>query len=231
LDASSSTKGRAWTALIGLLSYLALGIFSAFSYPGGTFWDPSTVGFGWTNFWCDLLRPIAHSGLSNEAGAWAARLSLLALALALGPFFALARTRLELKGGQGMLLETGAWGGRIALILVAAGTGRLPAAVHDWAILLGAPSGLVALALVIVWSARLDRRLPLVGGAGLALALWNLAEYAREALLQAPDWRGLPVVQKAATLLVSAFCALFTLAALRTASEPAHEELSGNPSD
>lgn len=219
MDASSSNTGRAWAALIGLLSYLALGVFSAFSYPGGTYWDPSTTGFGWTNFWCDLLRPLAHNGLPNEAGAWAARLALLALALGLGPFFTLARTRLELGPGQAMLLQTGAWGGRIALILVAAGTGRLPSAVHDWAILLGAPFGLVALALVIVWSGRLQRTLPLVGGAGLALALWNLAEYAREALLHAPDWHGLPVVQKAATLVVSAFVALFTLT------------VSGNPSD
>jgi hypothetical protein len=188
------------------------------------------MGFGWTNFWCDLLRPLAHSGAPNDVGAWAARLSLLALALGLGPFFSLASSRLELGPARKTFLTLGSWGGRIALILVAAGTGRLPSAVHDWSILLGAPFGLVALALVIAWSGRVHRLLPLVGGLGLAFALWNLVQYAREALFGAPDWHGLPVVQKAATLLVSAFLALFALiAAPEQPGSPAGS--SDTPSD
>ena len=200
---------------MGLASCLCLGAVAAHFYPGGTYWDREAVGFGLTNFWCDLLRPVALSGADNGVGARAAQFALLALALGLGPFFSLARAELGFAGWRRLVTNFGAWGGRIAIILVAAGTGRLPSAVHDWAILLGAPLGLLTLCLVVVCSSRLARFLPLLGGAGLALGLWNLLEYAREALLRAPSWPGLPLVQKAATLAVLTFLTLFLAQALR----------------
>jgi hypothetical protein len=200
---------------LGLLAFVSAGAGAGFAYPGGTHWDRQTVGFRSENFWCDLLRPIALDGADNGIGARAAQVALLSLALGLGPFFTLAREELGLVGWSRLLVTLGAWGGRIALILVAAGTGRLPSKVHDFAILLGAPPGLLALCLVVIWSARVARFLPILGGASLALGLWNLLQYAREALLRAPSWPGLPIVQKAATLGVIAFLALFAAQSLR----------------
>jgi hypothetical protein len=211
----ASSRSQAWTALLGLSTCIGSGAVAAHFYPGGTYWDRQSTGFDLTNFWCDLLRPIALGGAENSVGTRAAQVALLALALGLGPFFSLAAEELGLAGFRRLVATTGAWGGRIALILVAAGTGRLPSAVHDWAILLGAPLGLVTLCLVVIDSSRLARWLPLLGGAGLALGLWNLLQYAREALLHAPAWPGLPLVQKAATLGVLAFLTLFLVQALR----------------
>jgi hypothetical protein len=214
----TSTRYQAGATLLGLLAFLGAGSVATFAYPGGTHWDPQATGFSLTNFWCDLLRPVALNGADNGVGARAAQIALLALTLGLGPFFSLANAELGLVGWPRRVVLVGAWGGRIALILVAAGTGRLPSAVHDWAILLGAPLGLLALCLVIAWSSRLARWLPLLGGAGLALGSWNLLQYAREAALSAPAWPGLPLVQKAATLGVSAFLTFFAAESLRRTS-------------
>jgi len=212
---ASSTRPRATFALLGIAAYLAAGTFAAIVYPGGTHWDPQSVGSGLTTFWCDLLRPVALNGQDNSIGARAAQIALLALALGLGPFFSLACTLLDVSEPRRSLLLVCSAAGRMALILVAAGTGRLPPLVHDWAILIGAPFGLIALTLVISWTLPRQRWIALVGLGGLGLGAWNLIQYAREAVLHTPSWPGLPVVQKGATFGVLCFIALLSARGLR----------------
>lgn len=202
--------------MLGVAAFLGAGTFAALSYPGGSHWNRDAVGFDFTTFWCDLLRPIALNGQDNGTGARAAQLALLALALALGPFFSLAESRLRIVGAGRALLRVCSYAGRIALILVAAGTGRLPPVIHDWSILIGGPLGLVALALVIVWSARESRAIAGLGLGSLALCLWNLGQYAREAVLHTASWPGLPIVQKAATLGMVTFIVLLSYRSART---------------
>ena len=207
---TESTHRSALLTLLGIAGFLTAGAVAAFSYPGGTHWDHTSIGPSWTTFFCDLLRPVSLNGGDNHVGARAAQFALLLLALGLGPFFTLVRLLLDLGGARLVLLMAGAYAGRVALILVAAGTGRLPPVVHDWSILVGAPLGLLALTLTVFWSWRLDRRLAALGFLGLALGLWNLTQYAREAVLHAPSWPGLPLVQKATLLCMLSFIALFS---------------------
>ena len=210
-----ATRSNAVLSLLGVVVFLGAGAFAAHAYPGGTHWGRDTSGAHLTTFFCDLLRPVALNGDDNAAGARAAQLALLALALGLGPFFRVAQTLLDLSGWRLALLLTGAYAGRIALILVAAGTGRLPPVIHDGSILLGGPLGLLALTLTVGWSWRLSRPIALTGVFGLGLGLWNLVQYAREAVLHAPSWPGLPLVQKATMLGLLAFVTLLSLRGLR----------------
>lgn len=209
------TRLNAALSLVGLVVFLGAAAFSAHAYPGGTYWDRDIGGASRGTFFCDLLRPLAHNGDDNGTGARAAQLALLALALGLGPFFRVVEAMLDLSGVRLALVLTGAYAGRIALILVAAGTGRLPPAIHDGAILLGGPLGLLALTLTVCWTWRLSRPIALTGSVGLGLGLWNLAQYVREAVLHAPSWPGLPLVQKAAMFGLLSFIALLSLRGLR----------------
>lgn len=212
---ADGTRSHALLALLGIAGFLVAGAFAAYAYPGGTHWHRTSIGPSWTNFFCDLLRPMALNGSDNSVGARAGQFALLALVLGLGPFFTVVRLLLGLAGPRLVVLMTGAYAGRIALILVAAGTGRLPPVVHDWSILIGAPLGLVALTLTVLWSWRLDRPAAWLGTLGLGLGLWNLTQYAREAVLHTPSWPGLPLVQKATLLCLLSFIALFSLRGLR----------------
>lgn len=231
-EPTASDVRRAGATLLSLLAFFALGAAAALRYPGGTYWDPLQVGFGWESFWCDLLRPIAHSGASNERAVLPARLSLVALAIGLGPFFRLTESVLPLGSSERWLSIVLSSAGRLALILVAAGTGRFSPRVHDWSILIGGPLGLVSLTLTILWTGRARwRGVQSVGLLGLAAALWNLIQYAREALGGSPSWPGLPMVQKAATLLVLGFVVAFCVRVRwpRTAVRPL--SVTGSPDD
>jgi len=220
----NSTRREALWVMLSVLAFVGAGTYSALSYPGGTHWDRSALGFGWTTFWCDLLRPVALDGRDNHVGAQAARFALFALALGLPPFFSLARTRLALGRRSGTAVAIGGNAAAVALALVAAGTGARIVLFHDWAILIGGPLGLCALTLVVISSARVDRAAFWLGLGALALGLWNLTQYAREALLEAPAWPGLPLVQKATTLSVVGFLVLFS-------SRAAYGAAAGVPTD
>lgn len=57
-------------------------------YPGGTWNDAATTGFSWTsNYWCDLLHPVALNGAENAVSAQFASYGLLCLGASIGPFF------------------------------------------------------------------------------------------------------------------------------------------------
>lgn len=71
-----------------LVVFAGLYAAAAFSYPGGTWEEPTRVGHSWLfNYYCDLMRPIALNGQPNPVGSRLAELGQLVFALTLGPFF------------------------------------------------------------------------------------------------------------------------------------------------
>ena len=51
-----------------ILVFVALYFWAAKKYPGGSNFDPNSVGFDWLrNYWCELLGPIAKNGQPNPA--------------------------------------------------------------------------------------------------------------------------------------------------------------------
>ena len=65
----SRMVGWAWVGA-GLFGFVAaMGAAMAF-YPGGTSFDAHTNGYSfWSNFWCDLTKPIAFNGAPNAVAA------------------------------------------------------------------------------------------------------------------------------------------------------------------
>src|SRR5262245_45132091 len=74
-----------------LVLFVTLYVAAAIAYPGGTWEEPSRTGHSFLfNYYCDLMRPVALNGQPNALGAALAEWGQLILALALGPFFAVA---------------------------------------------------------------------------------------------------------------------------------------------
>ncbi len=70
---------------IGILLYIALYIFSASLYPGGSQADLNAKGFDWiNNYWCNLLNVEAMNGALNPARPFAmAAMIILCFSMAL----------------------------------------------------------------------------------------------------------------------------------------------------
>jgi hypothetical protein len=68
----------------------ALLLAAMFAYPGGSGELPAAPGFDpWHNYFCDLIRPVAHGGGDNATGMLLARAGVVATALALVPVWLL----------------------------------------------------------------------------------------------------------------------------------------------
>lgn len=74
--------------LLGLLAFVVLAVAAHVAYPGGSWFDPDAprVSF-WTNYWSDLLRPIALDGTPNPIGARLALAGIVVLATTLLVFW------------------------------------------------------------------------------------------------------------------------------------------------
>lgn len=193
--------------LAGLALHVVLLIASVALYPGGTWWNKAEHGFHPAqNFWCDLLRPVSHSGVDNLVGSMVGRLSLLALALTGCAFWGAVARSYEVSRLSGRLLVVAGWLGCVALAVVALGTGTFAPWVHHDAILFLGPFGLVALLWSVALSVARGRPVTRVLGLGtVVFSLWNMVQYVRQTELGAADWTGLPLVQRIATLFLLAW--------------------------
>jgi hypothetical protein len=55
-------------SLIGIFLFILCFLIAVYLYPGGSIENSEAIGFCWnSNFWCDLIRPIAKNGLENVA--------------------------------------------------------------------------------------------------------------------------------------------------------------------
>jgi len=74
----------------GLAAFVALSAAAMARYPGGTWWDSARQGHAfWANFFCDLTQPSRLDGHGPNPAAPLARAAMLALAVALLPFWLL----------------------------------------------------------------------------------------------------------------------------------------------
>jgi hypothetical protein len=182
----------------GSILFLVLFIASASAYPGGTYSNPASVGYSWTeNYWCNLLSEKALNGAPNTARPLAyAACTLMALSLA--AFWIL------FPKAAGMSLRA-RWLTAAAGVLSMIFSFFLPTPYHDTIVNVSAGLGLIAMGGVFVglkrcgWTRLYYYGLVIVGLVGL-----NNLFYHNDAL-----WPRLPLVQKATMLyLLGWICAV-----------------------
>lgn len=80
-----------WTFIIvifGSFQFIVLTIIAMFFYKGGTYIDPSSTSYlFWNNYFSDLGRSIAHSGVSNKVSFLLFTIALSLWGLSQIPFF------------------------------------------------------------------------------------------------------------------------------------------------
>jgi hypothetical protein len=193
-----------WFAIL-LLGFLGSMALAARLYPGGTWFEPSSVGFSfWGNFWCDLLHSPALNQAPNEQGAQAARVSFWLFAAALLRFWPLA-ARLSPRPGVRRWVEALGLTGALALVLVTVFSSRDEPVLHALFVVTSALLGVLAagvLALAIYARAGSFTRalsLTLIGS-----TLVTLTQYVRQGAGAEPaEW--LAGAQKLTTLALLAF--------------------------
>src|SRR5512145_2610706 len=194
-------KRVAWCVLPPLGAFVALMSAAAALYPGGTWEDPQEVGYSWLrSYFCDLLRPVALNGAPNATGAALAEWSLLAFAVALGPFFLVAPRTFPERPRLGKVVR---WAGVMTSIgavgIVFTPSYRVGSLVHGVVILATAGPGLTA-AICAAAGARAARaRAPLISWlatATLALTALIVVVFVRQLALRVETTLGLAVLQK-----------------------------------
>lgn len=175
-----------WLPLVGIALFLILYLASARLYPGGTKLDPGAAGYSHlSNYWCDLLREASYSGHPNPGRPLAVAATVL-LPLSLLPFC--LKLAALAKGALSRRLV--AAGGSLAMLLAT----LVFTPLHDLAINLAAPLGLLAFLLALRGLLRAgQRRLVLLAGFALAAATLNWLLWQTATLL---TW--LPLVQRLA---------------------------------
>jgi hypothetical protein len=58
--------------LVGISTFILFFVIAASHYPGGSNFDPSSIGYSWKeNFWCELLGHSAKNSMPNAARPYA----------------------------------------------------------------------------------------------------------------------------------------------------------------
>ena len=84
-------KGKHWAFILvifGCFQFMVLTIIAMFFYKGGTYTDPSSTSYlFWYNYFSDLGRSVAHSGVSNKISFVLFTIALSLWGLSQIPFF------------------------------------------------------------------------------------------------------------------------------------------------
>jgi hypothetical protein len=205
--ATRAQRVLAWSLgpLVVLFLLLIGGAMAA--YPGGTWEEPHGVGHRlWSNYFCDLLRPVAINGMPNPNGAQLAHVGLLVLCLALAPFFLIAPLAFAERRVLGRSVRVS---GVLAAIggvgIVTVPTYRFGSAAHGAMVLLAAVPGLTAAvtATIGAWSARPAlRALRLCATGTLVCTAGAVGLFAVQLAEGRASTPGLAALQKLAVLLV-----------------------------
>ncbi len=213
-------RAAAVAQVLLLAAFFALMGTAMAHYPGGTWEEPGAIGHRivW-NYFCDLMRPVALNGTPNPVGAALAPLGLLALALALVPFFLTAPTCFPERPRLGRFVRVaGVVCGVGGALSVAVPSHRFGALAHGLALLLAAVPALAAgvASALGVWTARPPSAGLRASSAGtLALTAACAAIFARQLALRAETTPGLALLQKLAVLCLAAWLLLTSARALR----------------
>jgi hypothetical protein len=74
--------------LAGVVGFVGLEASAMRLYPGGTWWDPTTVGYRfWQNYLCDLEWHVGLNGQDNTTGSHLAKAAMLLLLAGLASFW------------------------------------------------------------------------------------------------------------------------------------------------
>lgn len=109
-------------AMIGCIQSLIFTTIAMLFYPGGTFNDPSTIGYSfWSNLFSDLGRTVAHSGDSNLISSLIYNSSLFVMGVLLIPYFVGMLLHFkERKDGKGFIIAGSIIGIPIAISFIGA---------------------------------------------------------------------------------------------------------------
>lgn len=187
---------------MGLGASVALMVAAAWTYPGGTWAEPTRSGHLFLeNFWCDLLRTDALNGHPNPVASELMLLALVTFAGTLAVYFRCVAAVLESDRTGGWVIACG-WPAAVGVAVVAlTPSDRFPM-VHAAAVVSAGPALLGAVLSAAVGLRRRTRDPAWVAGlaaCGVLLAAINLVQYARQIYggVEYAPW--LPGVQKAAT--------------------------------
>lgn|GEM_PF-275195 len=199
-DPPTPLPGWMASALLACVSAAVVLLGAAMAaYPGGTWLDPRAPGHDfWLNFFCDLTQPVALNGAPNRLGAALGLSGMLALVVALGPFWWLV-SRLSFSARLGAAARAAGLISTVGLVAVALTPSLSFGLLHAAAVLTASVPGLCAAALAVA-GLRDAPALRWIGGGSLLVAVADAALYARQVLEPGPTPAALPVLQKVAAL-------------------------------
>jgi hypothetical protein len=223
----SSLRFSAGGVLASVVGFVVLEASAMRLYPGGTWWDKTTVGYRfWQNYLCDLEWHVGLDGQDNTAGSRLAKAAMLVLQVGLASFWVVVPSlfggesrqaakapRKNPSGGLGAwwlslsvpMLGLTSVAGTVAVALMP--SDRFPV-LHGFVVISAGVPGLVAGALTaraLLASGSLWPGGGRLGVALFAVALVNLGVYTLHWVSgdEAPPM--LPAVQKVALFLLLAW--------------------------
>ena len=186
-------------------------------YPGGSWADPSQVGFSWRhNYLCDLLDTLSMNGELNPGRHWA-RASLGVLCAGLLLLWYQLPALMQPSSVLRMLLRLSSAAAFGTMVFLRAGT-------HDLIVRIAGIFGLVALLSAVIGLWRSGRPgMSILGGWCLGIFLLNYAVYETGSLI-----RALPLIQKVTFASFLGWFAWMNLALLRLHSRTAERQTNEN---
>jgi hypothetical protein len=183
--------------------FAALFVVAAHRYPGGTWFDPTTVGHRfWANFLCDLAWERALDGRPNP-GAAAMRAGLLVATAGLLIVWWVVPVLFTTRRRIGWAVRGLGSVSVISTFVSALVPSEHAPAVHEISVVAAAAPGIAALALT-TWALSREEPRPrvgaLLGGLVLALATVDLCLYVAEVMNLAPLTIAGPAIQKLAVI-------------------------------
>jgi hypothetical protein len=218
--ADNRSKALGVAVLAAILGFLLLEVPAMVLYPGGTWWDPTTVGYRfWQNYLCDLEWSVGLDGRDNWLGSHLAQWALLTLVAGLVPFWASVAALFHVRPRLGRVVRAF---GLVAVVgTVAVGlmpSERLPF-LHGLAVVGAGVPGLVACALA-AWGLAAEGPRPRVEGwlgwAVLVVSFVDLALYTLHWALGRDATPLLPAIQKVGLILLLAWMSGVALRVMRT---------------
>lgn len=194
-------------------------------YPGGTWWDKTTVGYRfWQNYLCDLEWHVGLDGQDNTAGSLFAKAAMLVLLAGLASFWFVAPSLFGPSGRKAFaparavpILGVVSVAGTIAVALMP--SDRFPV-LHGLLVICSGVPGLAAVALATLGLLTPGGAWPGGGRLGallFAVALVDLALYTAHWAAGDDATAVLPAIQKIALFLLLAWMSGVALRTIRLA--------------
>jgi hypothetical protein len=206
--------------LVAILGFVLLEVPAMVLYPGGTWWDPTTVGYRfWQNYLCDLEWRVALDGRDNALGSHFAQWALLTLVAGLAPFWACVALLFDVRPRLGRVVRALGFVAIAGTVAVAFMPSERFPFLHGLAVIGSGVPGLAACGLA-AWGLAAEGPRPRVEGwlgwAVLAVSLVDLGLYAVHWASGDEATPLLPAIQKVGLLLLLAWMSGVALRVMRT---------------